>query len=278
MDPATGWCAGCARTRDEIAGWGTQTPERRASVWRALPERLDRLGVALRRPDWDEDTLRAVLLERLQSGGQWSVCACGGFADVAIDDPEAEIDGANVTALDGDSAIRIRVDRHLRAFLHPDPASGTDALLLAVLRLRLPDERAAVLEEVGPDRKALLPSDSDGVLFDLGLGFQAARFMIRTADPALQETLRGLLGAPWAHVVTDAADALEAAPPTRVAQSAGARIETTRPLPPVRGMAEGGSYASRLGAALRHLRETPAGLSLVDANGPAAIHRAQPLR
>jgi uncharacterized protein len=39
IDDTTGWCQGCMRTLDEIAGWGAlQDPERRA-VWRRLEER-----------------------------------------------------------------------------------------------------------------------------------------------------------------------------------------------------------------------------------------------
>lgn len=40
IDPATGYCFGCGRTRDEIAGWIEMTPEERRRVMTALPERL----------------------------------------------------------------------------------------------------------------------------------------------------------------------------------------------------------------------------------------------
>lgn len=40
IDPATGYCFGCGRTRDEIAGWIEMTPEERRQVMRTLPERL----------------------------------------------------------------------------------------------------------------------------------------------------------------------------------------------------------------------------------------------
>ena len=39
IDPADGLCIGCARTLDEIAGWGSGTPEWRATVMAALPKR-----------------------------------------------------------------------------------------------------------------------------------------------------------------------------------------------------------------------------------------------
>lgn len=40
IDPATGYCFGCGRTRDEIAGWIEMTPEERRRVMMVLPERL----------------------------------------------------------------------------------------------------------------------------------------------------------------------------------------------------------------------------------------------
>lgn len=43
MDDATGWCLGCGRTLDEIAGWGEATPERRDAVMAELPARMERL-------------------------------------------------------------------------------------------------------------------------------------------------------------------------------------------------------------------------------------------
>ena len=43
MHAPTGWCEGCARTIDEIAAWGSLPEEAKLRVWRALPERRQRL-------------------------------------------------------------------------------------------------------------------------------------------------------------------------------------------------------------------------------------------
>lgn len=43
MDADSGHCIGCGRTRDEIAGWITLSPEERLAVMAALPERRARL-------------------------------------------------------------------------------------------------------------------------------------------------------------------------------------------------------------------------------------------
>jgi predicted Fe-S protein YdhL (DUF1289 family) len=40
MDPSGAYCIGCHRTLDEIARWGSMTPEERRGVMRELPGRL----------------------------------------------------------------------------------------------------------------------------------------------------------------------------------------------------------------------------------------------
>jgi uncharacterized protein len=39
IDPETGWCLGCARTLDEIAGWGSVGEDERRLVLSRLAER-----------------------------------------------------------------------------------------------------------------------------------------------------------------------------------------------------------------------------------------------
>ncbi|MCZ4288829.1 DUF1289 domain-containing protein [Hoeflea alexandrii] len=41
IDMKTGFCFGCGRTRDEIAGWMGYTPETRRRLMAELPERLE---------------------------------------------------------------------------------------------------------------------------------------------------------------------------------------------------------------------------------------------
>lgn len=40
IDGKTGYCFGCGRTREEIAGWIAMTPQARSSVMAELPVRL----------------------------------------------------------------------------------------------------------------------------------------------------------------------------------------------------------------------------------------------
>jgi predicted Fe-S protein YdhL (DUF1289 family) len=49
MDEATGWCAGCLRTLDEIGAWSRLADADKRAVWHALAERRvvwQRLGRA----------------------------------------------------------------------------------------------------------------------------------------------------------------------------------------------------------------------------------------
>jgi predicted Fe-S protein YdhL (DUF1289 family) len=39
IDAATGWCAGCLRTLDEIAAWSTLDDEARRRIWDAIRRR-----------------------------------------------------------------------------------------------------------------------------------------------------------------------------------------------------------------------------------------------
>lgn len=41
MDAATGWCAGCLRTLDEIARWGSWPDAQRHEVLARLPQRRE---------------------------------------------------------------------------------------------------------------------------------------------------------------------------------------------------------------------------------------------
>jgi len=41
IDITTGYCFGCGRTRDEIAGWMGYTPETRRELMAELPARLE---------------------------------------------------------------------------------------------------------------------------------------------------------------------------------------------------------------------------------------------
>lgn len=43
MDPASGWCMGCARSLDEIAAWSRTSDDGKRVVWAQLPARREAL-------------------------------------------------------------------------------------------------------------------------------------------------------------------------------------------------------------------------------------------
>ncbi len=43
IDSASGWCEGCLRTLDEIAGWSAMPEAGKRAVWKALPARREAL-------------------------------------------------------------------------------------------------------------------------------------------------------------------------------------------------------------------------------------------
>ena len=44
IDPASGWCAGCLRTLDEIAAWGSLDDAAKRKVWQRLAARRAELA------------------------------------------------------------------------------------------------------------------------------------------------------------------------------------------------------------------------------------------
>jgi predicted Fe-S protein YdhL (DUF1289 family) len=44
IEPVSGWCAGCGRTRDEIARWGALSEAGRDATMAALPARMEQLN------------------------------------------------------------------------------------------------------------------------------------------------------------------------------------------------------------------------------------------
>ena len=46
MNPSSGWCEGCFRTIDEIAGWGAMSESDKLRVWGELQARRQRAAAA----------------------------------------------------------------------------------------------------------------------------------------------------------------------------------------------------------------------------------------
>lgn len=199
IDPASGLCVGCARDRDEIAAWRDLDPVHRQRIWNELPHRRRPKPVVWRLLPWTARLAldRFAFLSRVPGAG-WSMGVWGAVAEFARA-PRARL----LVRFTGDALIlrtrggRMRLEPHpgLRVF-ELDAGPGRAArLVLAVHRSRL-DTAPTVVTELGPDHDALVESARQDRLFDLGVGAACARFLVRTADPALLRGLRAALGRP----------------------------------------------------------------------------------
>lgn len=63
IDMKTGYCFGCGRTRDEIAGWTSYTDQQRRSIMEGLPARLETVKRKPRR-----ETRRARMARERENG------------------------------------------------------------------------------------------------------------------------------------------------------------------------------------------------------------------
>lgn len=142
------------------------------------------------------------LAEPVSRGPQSAVTASGG---IRVSLPDAAVAIAYETP---DTTDPLRW-RHSIAFCLPEPQARRTV--------------RTVLTELGPDPDALRPEDTDAVLFDIGRGGPSTEMLVRTADPATLDLLRGAAGEPVADGAL--ADLLARADVHRVVRTAVARIE-----------------------------------------------------
>ena len=43
MNESSGWCEGCFRTRDEIAGWSSTSNDGKRKLWKTIEQRMETL-------------------------------------------------------------------------------------------------------------------------------------------------------------------------------------------------------------------------------------------
>jgi len=174
LDDATGWCLGCGRSGDEIAGWGMLPANLRDGVWAQIPERLQTLGVACRRLAWTTKDILCFVAESLQKGdGTWVMGVVGAVAEFTPQSGagvEVSVEGDEIIAHTKNGAIRMLIDDDVRALTFDTADPDTPPrVVLAVKRERGRLPVAHALASLGPDTGALIPDDA-GTLFDLGLG------------------------------------------------------------------------------------------------------------
>ncbi len=156
MDSHSGFCAGCARTAEEIAGWRDLPEEKLRDIWAMLAPRRKQLGLSLHRLGWSNDELRSFIVGTLSPGaGAW-VCGVNGavaeFFTDANDDITLAVDEKSVVARTGGGAISFSLPDYVRA-LALGPADGVqgEIIVLAVPRGRAGSFQGHGLTSLGPD-------------------------------------------------------------------------------------------------------------------------------
>lgn len=276
-DETTGYCLGCARTEDEIAGWGMTSEARRAAVWEALPARFQTLGVACRRLPWTTEDTRGFVAERLRGGaGTWVagvVAAVAEFSARPAASVEVDVQGDTIVARTPGGALSFRVDHHVRAltFEAGDVRLDRSRIVLAVKRERGRLDMADALTDLGQDVRALDPTARTAHLFDMELGRKEARFCVRLGQGPTETAMRGALGSAFPESLPKIGPALLTESPVRVVETALGRIEVSTPIPPPGGTSPAGPHTHLLPDHLATGRALPAGFDLPRAYLPGAM-------
>ncbi|PTX42820.1 DUF1289 domain-containing protein, partial [Gemmobacter caeni] len=201
IDAATRWCLGCARTTDEIAIWRTGSATFRASVWRALPERFAALGLSVRRLHWTVEETRAFVADRLARGaGTWVmgvVGAVGEFAPRPGATVEVTVEGETVIARTPGGALRLVIDKWVRALAFGPEDNPATRIALVTLREKRRADRHGVLTPLGRDDAALDFGARGHHLYDLGLDRAEARFCVRLPPGPARKAVEDALGVPF---------------------------------------------------------------------------------
>jgi predicted Fe-S protein YdhL (DUF1289 family) len=271
IDDKYGLCRGCARTRSEIAGWTSFSPEAREKVWAALPSRRTALGLGVHRLGWTCEAIRAFLLETLQAGaGTWVGGVYGAVAEFCVgagESVDVAAEGNTISAVTDRAAIRFDLSDHVRALA----VGNNGVVVLALPREYAPSPGPVGLVALGPDRGAIRREDREDRLYDFGLGIGFSTFAIRTSEQTLISVMDAAADLPWPALLTAAGRQIVEASPARVVLHAIGRIEIYTAIPLPGGQTSPGPHTHLLPALLTTGREMPPGLELPDAYAPCAI-------
>lgn len=272
LDPAMGWCLGCGRTGDEIASWIGLDDAGRLAIWNELPARLDRLAVRARLLPWTRDELKRWIVSTLSDRkGTWVTGVPGAVAEFPVHPErpiEIEANDAAIEARGTDAHLRLALHDKLRGFAF----AGGGPIVLALPRNRatLPDAQG--FTSLGADRDAVGSHHRTHELFDLGLGRQCSRFMLRTSSAAFADAMRRHEGKTLDSLLHDAGAAILQESPHRVVDSALARIEVFTRIPLPSEKSPEGAHTHLLPSFLESNRELPAGLAIPAFACPIAIY------
>ena len=277
LDETTGFCLGCARTGEEIAGWRRESDVWRGQVWETLPARFAALGIVCRPLPWGAEAIRAFVLQSLaERSGTWVagvVGAVGEFIAAPGEPIRVEAAGDAVVAHTAGARLRFFIDDDVRAisFEPPEGPPERSRIILAVKRERGRPPVATHLTELGPDHAAVDVRDRQTRLFDLGLGRKEARFCVRCPPGAALDAVVRAAGTGFPASLPTIAPALLAESPARVIETALGRIEILVPIPPPGGTSPAGPHTHLLPDHLATGRTLPAGMDLPRAYLPGAV-------
>lgn len=274
LDEETGFCLGCARTGEEIAGWKEASPRDRRAVWEALPLRFEALGVTCRRLPWDGAAARRFLIDTIENAaGTWVFGVPGAVAEftrAADETVRVRVNGATVEAFTDRAALRLMLDESARALSMTAPG-GPERIVLVKHRSKPSLAVASSIRSCGVDAQAIDPVERSAPLFDFGIGRAAARFCIRTRDEALIAALEAEIGQPWQAVLPKIAPLVVSVSPTRVIETALGRAEIATPIPPPDGTSPRGPHTHFLPDHLASGRDMPIGMDVPEVYAPGAI-------
>jgi len=189
----------------------------------------------------------------------WSVGSFGAIAEFMRDADEAtaiQRGNGGITAVTARGGLGIRLYPGLRLIASESltTESWSHRLALCLRREVCFMNTRTELTEIGPDTEALRGKDSDGVLFDLGLGLLHVDACVRTADPSVVTALRRYAGKSVFATDSGAMGILLQANPHRVFSSRVARVEVFQAIPPPDGTSPDGPHTHVLPKLLAHGR------------------------
>jgi hypothetical protein len=245
---------------------------RRLAIWNELPARLDQLAVKARLLPWTHDELKRWIISTLTDRkGTWVTGAPGAVAEFPVR-PERQIEiEVNDAAIEAQAT-----DAHLRLTLH-DKLRGFAFASAGPIVLALPRNRATLpyvqgFTPLGVDRDAVDSRHRTHESFDLGLGRQCCRFMLRASSAAFADMMRRHEGKALDPLLRDAGAAILQESPHRVVESALARIEVFTRIPLLGEKSPEGAHTHLLPSFLESGGELPSGLAIPAFACPIAIY------
>ena len=176
-----------------------------------------------------------------------------------------------------DAAIEAQAtDAHLRLTLH-EKLRGFGFASAGPIVVALPRNRATLpyvqgFTPLGVDRDAVGSRHRTHELFNLGLGRQCCRFMLRASSAAFADMMRRHEGKALEPLLRDAGAAILQESPHRVVESALARIEVFTRIPLLGEKSPEGAHTHLLPSFLESGGELPSGLAIPAFACPIAIY------